>query len=366
MKKANLFAFWSTIISTTPYFLLGWNILAILIFALSFCFLFLFYTTDLKPTLIKYLTLLNMCLLNIVVCTLLDMDIHMRYMLLPATILIFHMFTDKEIIHRTILLVILFCTFTYFEIFGVCDWFVQYQYRVDFKTFLILKKIYIILSVIAIIFQTIQLNKIRDQIMDSYRHDIKFKTALNNLLAHDLRVPISNIQKLTHLLKKETDNQMKNELTEMLAQSADKSINIINDLLYISKLENTKKIYKDRVEIVGLTQEASDSLSSQALSKNINISLTSTKKEMYIQAESAMFKRVLDNIISNAIKFSHKGSKVEITITEKAGFNEIIFKDYGVAHLQAWGVPAAQIHDLEWWKEESLKGVRIVSTPSRH
>lgn len=36
------------------------------------------------------------------------------------------------------------------------------------------------------------------------------------------------------------------------------------------------------------------------------------------------------------------------------------------AHLQAWGVPPAQIHDLEWWQERPLKGVRIVSTPSRH
>jgi L-ascorbate metabolism protein UlaG (beta-lactamase superfamily) len=36
------------------------------------------------------------------------------------------------------------------------------------------------------------------------------------------------------------------------------------------------------------------------------------------------------------------------------------------AHLQAWGVPEAQIRDLAWWEEVALKGVRIVSTPSRH
>lgn len=36
------------------------------------------------------------------------------------------------------------------------------------------------------------------------------------------------------------------------------------------------------------------------------------------------------------------------------------------AHLVAWGVPEAQIRDLEWWQEVTVKGVRIVSTPSRH
>jgi L-ascorbate metabolism protein UlaG (beta-lactamase superfamily) len=36
------------------------------------------------------------------------------------------------------------------------------------------------------------------------------------------------------------------------------------------------------------------------------------------------------------------------------------------AHLAAWGVAEAQIHDMEWWQEQVLRGVRIVATPSRH
>lgn len=36
------------------------------------------------------------------------------------------------------------------------------------------------------------------------------------------------------------------------------------------------------------------------------------------------------------------------------------------AHLARWGVPEAQSHDLEWWQEITVRGVRVVSTPSRH
>jgi L-ascorbate metabolism protein UlaG (beta-lactamase superfamily) len=37
------------------------------------------------------------------------------------------------------------------------------------------------------------------------------------------------------------------------------------------------------------------------------------------------------------------------------------------AHLDAWGIPAAQIHELDWWEEGMLPGgVRLVSTPARH
>jgi L-ascorbate metabolism protein UlaG (beta-lactamase superfamily) len=36
------------------------------------------------------------------------------------------------------------------------------------------------------------------------------------------------------------------------------------------------------------------------------------------------------------------------------------------AHLERWGVPAAQIEELEWWQERSLGSIRIVCTPTRH
>ena len=36
------------------------------------------------------------------------------------------------------------------------------------------------------------------------------------------------------------------------------------------------------------------------------------------------------------------------------------------AHLDAWGVPAAQIHELEWWQEQAIGGVRVIATPARH
>jgi L-ascorbate metabolism protein UlaG (beta-lactamase superfamily) len=55
------------------------------------------------------------------------------------------------------------------------------------------------------------------------------------------------------------------------------------------------------------------------------------------------------------------------TVQQLSQRGTMFFVPLGIgAHLQAWGVPEAQIHDLEWWQEVPLQGVRIVSTPSRH
>jgi L-ascorbate metabolism protein UlaG (beta-lactamase superfamily) len=55
------------------------------------------------------------------------------------------------------------------------------------------------------------------------------------------------------------------------------------------------------------------------------------------------------------------------TIQHLASRGSTFFVPLGIgAHLQAWGVPAAQLREMEWWQEQTLRGVRIVSTPSRH
>ncbi len=36
------------------------------------------------------------------------------------------------------------------------------------------------------------------------------------------------------------------------------------------------------------------------------------------------------------------------------------------AHLESWGVDPARIHELDWWEEARVEGVRLVSTPARH
>jgi len=55
------------------------------------------------------------------------------------------------------------------------------------------------------------------------------------------------------------------------------------------------------------------------------------------------------------------------TVQQLAARGTAFFVPLGIgAHLQRWGVPAAQVHELEWWQEHALRGVRLVSTPSRH
>ena len=55
------------------------------------------------------------------------------------------------------------------------------------------------------------------------------------------------------------------------------------------------------------------------------------------------------------------------TIQRLAGRGTAFFVPLGIGvHLKAWGVPEAQVRELEWWQEQRLQGVRLISTPARH
>lgn len=56
------------------------------------------------------------------------------------------------------------------------------------------------------------------------------------------------------------------------------------------------------------------------------------------------------------------------TIVELAKASKVpFFVPLGVgAHLEAWGVPAERITELEWWQEASVRELRLVATPARH
>jgi L-ascorbate metabolism protein UlaG (beta-lactamase superfamily) len=55
------------------------------------------------------------------------------------------------------------------------------------------------------------------------------------------------------------------------------------------------------------------------------------------------------------------------TVRHLAARGTRFFVPLGIgAHLELWGVPAAQIEELEWWQQGTLRGVQIVCTPTRH
>ena len=77
--------------------------------------------------------------------------------------------------------------------------------------------------------------------------------------------------------------------------------------------------------------------------------------------------RNLTGVDAVLISHDHYDHLDMATVRHLASGGTHFYTGLGVgAHLERWGVPSAQIHEMDWWESLSLRGVQIHCTPSRH
>lgn len=152
---------------------------------------------------------------------------------------------------------------------------------------------------------------------------------------HDLRNPLSNINGLTLLLgdNLQSDNESK-ELIELCKVSCKQGFDILDDLLYVEMDEN-RHLNKVLTDMNGFFKECINEQQGLCLIKKIRLSIDINNTIIKKEVDRGQLKRAIQNVISNAVKFSHSGSTIKVS-SEIEG-DKITFKvvDAGI------GIPEA-------------------------
>jgi signal transduction histidine kinase len=107
------------------------------------------------------------------------------------------------------------------------------------------------------------------------------------------------------------------ELIQLQKKSCETAINIINELIEIAQLEREDhQIKKDQTAINLLIEESITRFQMMAQNKNITIK-TSLCPNSNVNINSSMASRIIDNLLSNALKFTENNKSIEL-ITENA------------------------------------------------
>jgi len=160
------------------------------------------------------------------------------------------------------------------------------------------------------------------------------KTAFIVNMSHELRTPLNAVIGFSDLLLSETFgplNEKQKRYTENISKSGNHLLDVINDVLDISRLElGNIELYYETVDIPGVIEEVQRILSPLAVEKNISIESTIEPGLKNIIADRVKLKQILYNILNNAIKFSSNGGKVNITAEFKDDALEMSVKDTGI------------------------------------
>lgn len=164
-----------------------------------------------------------------------------------------------------------------------------------------------------------------------------------SLIAHDLRTPLIGLTGYAEILAEDIDNLSKEEIKEYSSNIVEISrltIKFLTNLLEWSRLQTGKIQYMPTdISINLIVQSIFQLLKSNASRKNI-VLVNKTDPEHIAYADENMIYPVLNNLISNAIKFTNFGG--EIIVSSRIDDNKIItsVKDNGV------GMDDEQINNL--------------------
>ncbi|MEL7001873.1 MAG: response regulator [Bacteroidota bacterium] len=143
---------------------------------------------------------------------------------------------------------------------------------------------------------------------------LKIKERFLANMSHEIRTPLNGIMGMIHLLDDSNLSQEHKHHVQALKSSSEILLNVLNDLLDISKIEADKMIINNSPMNVYDTMSKIVLLyNSQSIQSNIDISCTLDENvPQYIVSDETKLIQVFSNLISNAIKFTPEEGKVSI------------------------------------------------------
>lgn len=181
------------------------------------------------------------------------------------------------------------------------------------------------------------------------------KSGFISLASHQLRTPLSATKWLIELLMEGKLTNEQKENIKNLAISNERLINLVNDLLNISRLESSAAVANPQpVSIQELVKESIQLLKPKADRSSKKIKFSVEAEMQKILADPALFNEAFENILENAISYSPENSDIEIVI-KKRGRSYIIS-----VHNEGEGIPDAEQDKLftRFYRGENAKKLK--------
>jgi signal transduction histidine kinase/ligand-binding sensor domain-containing protein len=158
------------------------------------------------------------------------------------------------------------------------------------------------------------------------------KTGMINIVAHDLKAPLNKIKGLMGLIKMtSTFSEEQQEYVSYIDRSISQGDQLIRDLLDIHSFEHeNSKLELAEVDLVKTLTEWQQSISGQLHQKNQTLDSRIDLKEGFtISTDPHKLIRVLDNLVTNASKFSERGKTIHLKVWQNGESIMFSFRDEG-------------------------------------
>ena len=159
-----------------------------------------------------------------------------------------------------------------------------------------------------------------------------------SLVSHELRTPLTSIRGYLELLMEEGGNLTAEQerFLRVVDRNSERLLHLVGDLLFLAQVDAGKlTIEHENVRLEEVVQDSVEALRPIAESRGIEL-VTSITPLPSLVGDRACLAQVLDNLVSNALKFTAEGGRVSVSLYAEGDSAVVEVEDNGV------GIPTAE------------------------
>lgn len=159
------------------------------------------------------------------------------------------------------------------------------------------------------------------------------KSDFLSMASHELKTPLTSMKMFIDLLNRQLHEDISTNaksfyFADRIKDQADRLAELTNDLLDVSRIETGKLRFNK--ETFQLAQLVVDTVESIQPSTSVHTIATEVKTDPKVTADRYRIYQVLVNLLTNAIKYSAKGKKINVSVDEIDGMARVSVQDFGI------------------------------------
>jgi len=170
-----------------------------------------------------------------------------------------------------------------------------------------------------------------NQMIDRLEGSVKKIRQFSGDVSHELRTPLTIIRgEIEVILRKERTKKEYRQILESILEETQQMENIIDDLLLLSKVRSAnKQMLTEKFSLNELLIKVTENFNSAAKAKDINLEPVNINAITF-NGKQTLIERMITNVIDNAIRYTHSGGSIRISLTKNDAFAELTVTDTGV------------------------------------
>ena len=160
------------------------------------------------------------------------------------------------------------------------------------------------------------------------------KSSFLSVMNHELRTPLSGILGFSRMLLDEiygSLNQKQMQYVSAISESGEYLLELINDLLDISKIEAEKEeLFLEKVPVEDICLSSMSLVQERARQGELELTLNMAEGVSFCKADQLRLKQILVNLLSNAVKFTEAGGSVTLRVRQDEKLIQFAVIDTGI------------------------------------